>query len=165
MSYPRTIRNFNAFLDGVSYMGLVSMGKLPALKLKTAAHRGAGMDAEYAVDMGMEAMTSELTFDEYSEAPIRLFGSKNRIVLRPAAMGEDDITADTFIFAMGGRISDVNWDDLKPGSESKMKTMMDVDYYSIEKNGQQLVKIDVQNGIRIINGVDQLGELRAAMGL
>ena len=34
MGYPRTIRNFNAFLDGVSYMGLVSTAKLPALKIK-----------------------------------------------------------------------------------------------------------------------------------
>ncbi|SEQ60090.1 hypothetical protein SAMN05428995_105260 [Loktanella sp. DSM 29012] len=165
MSFPRTIRNYNAFLDGVSYMGLVSTGKLPALKIKTAAHRGAGMDAETAVDMGMEAMTTELTFDEWSDAPIRLFGSKNRIVLRPAAMGEDDFAADTFIFAMGGRITDVNWDDLKAGTESKMKAMMDVDFFSIEKNGQQLVKIDVENGVRVIDGVDQLAGIRTAMGL
>ncbi|KQI66876.1 hypothetical protein AN189_18480 [Loktanella sp. 3ANDIMAR09] len=154
MSFPRTIRNYNAFLDGVSYMGLVSTGKLPALKIKTAAHRGAGMDAETAVDMGMEAMTTELTFDEWSDAPIRLFGSKNRIVLRPAAVGEDDFAADTFIFAMGGRITDVNWDDLKAGTESKMKAMMDVDFFSIEKNGQPLVKVDVENGVRVIDGVD-----------
>ncbi|MCB5198604.1 phage major tail tube protein [Loktanella sp. TSTF-M6] len=165
MSFPRTIRNYNAFLDGVSYMGLVSTGKLPALKIKTAAHRGAGMDAETAVDMGMEAMTTELTFDEWSDAPIRLFGSKNRIVLRPAAVGEDDFAADTFIFAMGGRITDVNWDDLKAGTESKMKAMMDVDFFSIEKNGQPLVKIDVENGVRVIDGVDQLAGIRAAMGL
>ena len=165
MGYPRTIRNFNAFLDGVSYMGLVSTAKLPALKIKTAAHRGAGMDAEYGVDMGMEALSSELTFDEFSEAPIRLFGSKNRIVLRPAAMGEDDFSADTWIFALGGRITGVNWDDLKAGTETKMKVMMDVDFYTIEKNADPLVKIDVENGVRVIDGVDQLGAIRAAMGL
>lgn len=31
MAYPRTIRNYNAFVDGVSYAGRVAEAKLPEL--------------------------------------------------------------------------------------------------------------------------------------
>lgn len=165
MSYPRKIRNFNAFLDGISYFGIVSAGKLPALKIKTAAHRGSGMDAEMGVDMGMEAMKSELTFDEFRPEVIKKFGRKERIVMRPAAMGEDDFEADTNIFTIGGRIIENNFDDLGAGSDSKLMIVMDVDFYQIEQNGETLVKIDVENGVRIIGGFDQLASIRQAMGI
>jgi phage tail tube protein FII len=33
MAYPKQIRNFNAFVDGVNYFGRATEGKLPDLKL------------------------------------------------------------------------------------------------------------------------------------
>ena len=44
MAYPRFIRNFNVFIDGVSYFGRAVEAKLPDVKVATSAHRGAGMD-------------------------------------------------------------------------------------------------------------------------
>jgi len=165
MSYPRTIRNYNAFLDGISYFGKTSKAKLPALKIKTAAFRGAGMDAEVAQDQGMEAFQAELTFKEFLPEVIKKFGRKERLVLRPAAQGEDDFTADAWVFTLGGRLTTNEFDDLDPGNQSDMKIMMDVDYYRIEKNGEELVLIDVENGKRVIGGFDQLADIRAAMGV
>jgi P2 family phage contractile tail tube protein len=44
------IRNFNAFLDGVSYAGRALEAKIPELKMQVANHRGAGMDGVASVD-------------------------------------------------------------------------------------------------------------------
>lgn len=165
MSYPRTIRNFNAFVDGISYFGKVSEGKLPDLKIKTAAHRGAGMDGELAIDMGMEALQSSLTFDEWNPAVVKQLGKRTRFVLRPAAMGEDDFVADAWIFTCGGRVTTNEFDALKPGDPSKLKAMLEVDFFRAELNGEELFKIDIENGVRIIGGEDQLASMRSAMGL
>lgn len=165
MSYPRTIRNFNAFLDGTSFIGKVSKGTMPSLKLKTEGYRGAGMDAETAIDMGMEAMQTVLIFTEWVEEAFTNFGTKKRIVLRPVAMGEDDFSVDAFIFTCGGRISGVEPGQLGAGDNSELTLTMDNDFYRIEKNNKELVKIDVENSVRIIDGIDQLADMRTAMGV
>jgi len=165
MSYPRTIRNFNAFLDGRSYFGLVSMAKLPNARLKTAEHRGAGMDAPVAVDMGMEAMQAELTLDEWRPEVVASLGTRIPLVLRPAAMGEDDFEADAWIYTMRIRSAGIETDDLKAGDPSKLKMTGEVDRFKVEQNGQVLIDIDVETGRRVIGGVDQMASLRRAMGI
>lgn len=167
MSYPRVIRNFMAYKDGIGYMGKVSTGKLPAIKLKTEAHRAAGMDGETAIDMGTEAMQTELTFDEYLPEVMTSLGTADRIVLRPAAQARTDAPEDaaSYIFTMGVLNAGLEFDDLKTGEASKMKLTGEVDFLKVEKDGRQLIKIDVVNGIRVIGGVDQLAGIRAAMGL
>ena len=165
MRYPRTIRNFNAFIDGVSYAGRVLEGKLPELKLMTAAHRGGGMDGPVAIDMGMEAMQAELTLAEWPPELIPLFGTRRRMVLRPGAMGEENFEADAYIGTLGGRWSVTNFANLKPGSDMPLKLTLEVDYFSMVRNGEELFEIDIEAGKRIVGGVDQLVELRAAMGL
>jgi len=165
MAYPRTIRNFNAFVDGTSYFGHVDEAKLPPITLNTEAHRGAGMDGPVAIDMGMEGMQSEITFAEWDPALLKSFGRRTRFVMRPGAMGEDDFSADTYIATLGGRISVNGPEDLKAGDKSTLKITMEVDYYRLEKDGEELWEIDIENGVRVIGGVDQLAELRRAMGI
>jgi P2 family phage contractile tail tube protein len=42
---------------------------------------------------------------------------------------------------------------------------MDVRYYRLEINGEQIFEIDLVNGLRVIGGKDQLADIRRAMGL
>lgn len=165
MQYPRTIRNFSSFVDGVSYAGRVTEGKLPELKLQLANHRGGGMDSSVAMDMGMEAMKAELTLAEWPPELIKMFGTRKRLTLRPGAMGEDDFTADAYVATVGGRFTAVNFADLKPGSDTPLKMMVEVDYFRMLKDGDELFEIDVRAGKRVIGDVDQLAGIRAAMGL
>lgn len=165
MAYPRTIRNFAVFIDGLGYFGKCSSGTLPELKLKTEAHRGAGMDGTLAVDMGMEAMTAEMVFAEWAAELIKHFGKRVRATFRAGAMGEDDFEADAYAFEIGGRVSMVGGDELKAGDGASLKLSWEVDYFRVEKDGEVLVEIDVENGKRVIGGEDQLASMRIAMGL
>ncbi|UWQ00860.1 phage major tail tube protein [Aliiroseovarius crassostreae] len=164
MQYPRTIRNFNAFIDGRSYAGLCLEGKLPELKLQLANHRGAGMDGTVAQDMGMEAMKAEITLAEWPSEVITLIGTRKRMTFRPVAKGQEDHTADGFVCTLGGLWASTNFGDLKPGSDSPLKLTLEVDYFRMLKDGEELFEIDIQAGKRVVGGVDQLKELRAKMG-
>jgi P2 family phage contractile tail tube protein len=165
MALPRKIKNFNAFVDGESYFGIATEAKLPQLKVMTEAHRGAGMDGPVGIDMGVEGMTAEITFGEWSPALLKKPGLQQRFVLRPAAAGEVGDGADTIIATIGGLITGTETGDLKPGTDTTLKLMMDVRYYRLEINGEQLVEIDLVNGKRVIGGVDQLADIRRAMGI
>ncbi|MCA3514401.1 MAG: phage major tail tube protein, partial [Rhodobacter sp.] len=92
-------------------------------------------------------------------------GTQQRFVLRPAAAGEVGDGADTIIATVGGLITAAETGDLKPGTDTALKLMMDVRYYRLEINGAQIVEIDLVNGKRVIGGVDQLADIRRAMGL
>jgi len=165
MAYPRTIRNFNAFLDGVSYFGKVTEGTLPVIKLKTEDHRGAGMDGSVPIDVGIDPMSAKLTLVEWPAAALKMVGTRQQLVLRPAAMGEGDFIADAYIATMRGRITLSGGENLKPGDNAPMQVEMGVDYFRLELNGEELHEIDVENAVRRIGGVDQLADMRRAMGL
>lgn len=165
MAFPRTIRNFNAFVDGIGYAGRVTEGMAPVIKLKGEEHRGAGMDAPVTIDMGMEALTTSLTLVEHVPALFAMIGTRQTIVLRPAQMGEEDFEADTIIHTCGGRLMSSDVGTLKAGDTTAIKFEMPTHYYRLEINGETLIEIDVEGGKRLINGTDQLESIRAAMGL
>lgn len=165
MALPRLIKNFNAFHDGISYFGLVIEAKLPAVKIQTEAHRGAGMDGAVGQDVGMEGMTAEMTFAEWSAPILKTLGKKDRFVLRPAMSSASDFSASTIIATLSGLITTSEPGDLKPGTNATLKISMDVQAYKLEVNGEVIFDIDLVNAKRVIGGVDQLAEIRRAMGI
>jgi len=165
MQYPRTIRDYNAFIDGVSYAGRATTSKLPEVKLMLASHRGAGMDGSVSQDMGLEALRAEVELAEWVPDLIKMFGTRQRMTLRPAAMGEDDFSATGFVATLGGRWSVVNFGDLKTGSDVPLKLTLEVDYFRLLAEGDELFEIDILAGKRVVGGVDQLADKRRAMGL
>ncbi len=165
MAFPKYIRNFNAFVDGVSYFGKAATGKLPDVKIQTAAHRGAGMDGPVGIDMGTEGMTAELSFAEWDPVILKKIGTQQRLVFRPAARGEDSFDATPIIATISGLITTQELPELKPGENSVLKMSVDVRYYKLEIDGAQIWEIDLVNGKRVIGGTDQLASIRQAMGL
>lgn len=166
MAYPAKIRNYNAFLDGVSYFGRTTEATLPVAKINTEDHRGAGMNGPVGVDMGTEKMTSKLMFADWPTEVIKLVGFHKRLVLRPAAMQQRDHSAVGYIATIGGLITKAAAEDLKPGQDNPLGLEMDVDYFKLEvTGGEELLEVDIENAVRRVGGVDQLAEVRAAMGL
>jgi P2 family phage contractile tail tube protein len=165
MSFPRTIRNFNVFVDGRSYFGRGVEGTLPAVRVQTMAHRGAGMDGTIGIDVGLEAMSAEATFAEWDPELLKQIGNHRRMVFRPVARGENDVTVDAYIATVGGLFTVNEFGGLQPGNESRLQLTVDVRYYKLEVNGEVVQEIDLENAVRRIGGVDQNAELRRAMGL
>jgi P2 family phage contractile tail tube protein len=76
-----------------------------------------------------------------------------------------DFTASTIIATLSGLITTSEPGDLKPGTKSTLKVVMDVQTYKLELDGEVIFDIDLVNARRVIGGVDQLAELRRAMGV
>lgn len=165
MAFPKTIRNFNVFVDGVSYFGRATEGTLPQPTIQTAAHRGAGMDAPIGIDLGMEGMTAEITLAEWDPALLKKIGRQERFVFRPVAKAEDDETVTGFIATVGGLVTKPEVGTLQGGNLATLKLMLDVRYYKLEVDGEEIWEIDIENGVRRVDGVDQLADIRRAMGI
>ena len=63
-----------------------------------------------------------------------------------------------------GMIRELDHGTWKPGEKLQQKVTVALKYYSYSESGDMIHEIDVENMTRIINGVDMLAEVRAAIG-
>ena len=164
---PRMLKGFTVYIDGRGYIGRVDSAKPPPLSLVTEAYRGAGMDAEIDIDMGMQKLDFSCVLADYDPEVIKLFGlfsADTAIVLRGAFQRQGEAAIPVVIRLQGG-VKSLDRDDWSQGKRANITFLANCNRYSEEINGVKVVDIDILNGVRIIDGVDQLASIRAALGV
>lgn len=165
MAIPRILKNWQAFVNGVGYAGLLPKFEAPEVSRKMEAHRAGGMDGEFEMDMGMEAMTAKLTMDEPIADIISAFADGGgRVQVRGSFVRDNDGSRVAVVQEIGGRWKKINLGDWEAGSKAPIEEEVAVDYYRVNIGGTDVIEIDVVNMIRIIGGVDELEGLRADIG-
>ncbi len=168
MPLPVVLKNFNVYVDGFGFAGLATEVTPPKLTLMTEEHKAGGMDAAADIDMGMEKPSLEFTLAEYNANVIKRFGliagGDVPVTLRGAMQGEAGAVVPLLINARG-LISEIDKGTWKVGDATTMKVAMSLRYYKETHAGAVLVELDIEGMKRIIDGVDQLAEQRAAIGL
>lgn len=163
---PRVLKNFTAYVDGRGYIGRVETVTLPELTINAAEYRGGGMDAPVDLDMGMAKLDAQIVLAEYDTDVIKLFGlfsANTPVVLRGATQRQGEAVVPVVIRMVGGikQLSRAQW---QAGTNSPMTISVNANIYQEISGGETLVDIDVINGKRIIGGVDQLADIRTALG-
>lgn len=165
---PETFYNFNLFVDGTTFAGVATSVTPPKLKIKTDDHRGGGMDAPIKMDMGMEALEASFALSSMRVEVLKFFGLADgeafNSVFRGAWRDQRGKTKST-IMTLRGMLSESDSGDWKPGEKVDAKYTASLSYYKLEVDGQTIHEIDVIAGVRMINGVDQLKDVRQALGM
>ena len=161
-------KNMNCFVDGRGYAGQVDEINPPKLTLKTEEFRAGGMDAPVAVTMGMEKLDADFTLKAYDKNVLALFGVAEGnlvpFVFREALESFDGrITA--VIHTMRGKITEIDPGSSKPGDLPTLKVMLSLTYYKLQHGDSTVMEIDIENMVRVIDGVDALEGQRNALGL
>ena len=162
------LRDINLFVDGRGYAGKVMEFTLPKLTVKTEEYRAGGMDAPVELDMGMEKLECDFSLDSIDAETLKLWGlaegTKPPLTFR-GALQDKDGTVRAVVVRTRGQIKEVDWGSWKPGEKATLKFMAAVDYYKLELGGVTIHEIDIENMIRIVNGVDQVAARRDALGI
>lgn len=164
---PRHLRNFNVMIDGFGFAGRADEVTLPTLSLATEEHRAGGMDAPVDVDMGMELMELSVVISDYDESVISGFGLLGPgvpITLRGAIQRQGEAAQPVVIKMLGG-LKSREVGAFAVGAKQTTTLTYSLRKYSEAINGVEYVNIDIENMVRVINGVDQLASQRAALGL
>ncbi|MFP3614888.1 phage major tail tube protein [Paraburkholderia terricola] len=165
---PETLYNFNVYSDGKGFAGRATQCTLPKLKIKTDDHRAGGMDAPVKVDLGMEALEAAFQMSTMERDVLKFFGLADATAFNGVFRGAfRDIKGATKAVAttFRGMLSEVDGGDWKPGEKVDAKFTVSLTYYKLEIDGAVVHEIDVLGMVRIINGVDQLAEIRKAIGM
>lgn len=161
-------KNLNLFIDGRGMAGQVEEMTPPKLVLKTEEFRAGGMDVPIELTMGMEKLEAEFSLISYDKNVLALFGVSEGnfvpFVLRKALESYDGGVTPVVI-TMRGKIKQIDPGTVKPGEKASLKFSIALNYYKQEHAGEVIYEIDVENMVRIVNGVDALAAQRSALGL
>lgn len=162
------LRNFALSVAGTGYAGNADEVQLPTLAIKTEDFMAGGMDASTAIDMGMEKMELTFKLNDKAAAALATFG----VIGGPdptfnfrGALQNLDGSVSSLLVQARGRTKSIKPTVAKVGARADDEYAVDLNYYSYAVDGSVIHLIDVLNGIRMIDGVDQLANIRAALGL
>ncbi len=164
------LRGFSLFVDGDRYVGKIDELKLPQLEVVEEDFRAGGMDAPMPIDMGTNALRSEFTVSGVDRNVLSKFGLELglRSVVTARGALQDPVTGlvKPVTAIMGGNIRKIDPGTWKAGERATLVVGMSLIHYKLTHTipGVPVIEIDVLAGIRIINGVDQLATIRAAIG-
>lgn len=166
MALPSVLKNFNLFVDGRGYAGRVEEVELPKLTIKTEEYRAGGMDAPVDIDLGMEKLECSFTLAEYDPALFAMWGlvpgNWVNITLR-GGMDKDGVVTPVIV-SLTGRWKELDMGSWKAGEIAKLKIQVSGRYYQLMIGTSAVVHIDLVNMVRLVDGVDHLAAMRAAIG-
>ncbi|WP_053982234.1 phage major tail tube protein [Marinagarivorans algicola] len=170
MAADNLLKNYSVMVDGIGKAGNCGAYKPPVLTIKTTDFQSGDMDMAVPVDDGMEPMEATYSVYGMDEQSHRLFGFVNGsglgVTVRTSYQNRDG-QVKACVDELRGTITGVERDEQTTGSqkEKMTKVTMKLQYYRSVFDGQELVEIDAINGVRKLGGVDQLANIRSAMGL
>lgn len=162
--------NFEVYEDSVNFLGIASVN-LPNLSWLTASINGAGIagNVEVPIIGHTDAMTTTLNFRNMTQEAIRLWEPRrHNLDLRIAREDEDtvsgllDVTRLKHILVCVPKT--LNGGTIAPASPGDGSIELATHYFATWINGKKMTEVDPLNYIGIVNGVDYLAEVRAALG-
>lgn len=169
MALPNSLKNFNAFNDGKSFMGIIEEIKLPKLSRKMDEFRGGGMDGPVEIDLGQEKLEIEQICGGFVVDAYRAYGmtkAAGTLIRFAGAYQRDDTgTVQAVEVVVRGRHKEIDPGDGKGGDRGKMTIKSALSYYKLTVDGEEIVEIDLLSFIFKVNGVDMMAKQRSAIGL
>lgn len=169
MALPNTLKNFNAFNDGMSFMGVIEEVKLPKLSRKFEDFRGGGMDGPIDIDVGQEKLEIEQVCGGFVVDAYKAFGITKAagVLIRFAGAYQRDDTGATQAveIIVRGRHKEIDPGDAKGGDKGKTTIKSSLTYYKLTVDNKEVLEIDLLSFLFKVDGTDMLEAQRKAIGL
>lgn len=160
------LRNCICIADGVKIASSTTL-RLPKIKMKTEKEYFGGSDGESESEYGLQAMDAMVKVGAIEP------GLSKQTALKPgayksyrfngAAVGERSSSVISVRVRILGKIADLDAGDWKHGARSEWDHRLIVKAYKLMIGNEVIHDIDPENFIRIVDGVDQLAEIRDAL--
>ena len=166
---PRTLKNFNTFVDMHNWAGVAESITIPKITKKTDDYRGAGMIGDVALSMGYEKLEGEVTYAGFdvkqyrqlgvcgtSDLPVRFVGIYER---------QDNCTTQNVEIYMRGQALELDPGDTKNGERTEITITYNFTYYRMEVDGVIEVELDFIRGIERFGDSNLVADIKKLLGL
>lgn len=168
MAARDVLKNLNLWVDGRGQAGQLQEYNPPKLTLQTEEARMGGMDVPIDLTMGMEKLVADFTLIGYDKDVLALFGVVEGAFVPLTVRGaleSFDGTVTPVVHTMRGKITELDKGTWTPGQPAPLKGTMSLVYYKEQHGSTVIHEIDVENMVRVVNGVDALAKIRSALGM
>lgn len=168
MALPRKLRNYLLFNDGAAYIGEVFEVILPKLQRKMEEYQAGGMTGPIKLDFGMQGLELQWTAAGYIRDVFAQWGAgtHDAVQLRFAgALQGDDGLVGQLEVVVRGRHEEIDSGTAKAADKTELKIKTTLSYYQLRIDNMPVIEIDLVNMVEIVDGVDRLAEIRAALGI
>ena len=162
--------NFAVYEDSTEFLGMAEV-TLPEITRLTAEINGNGLNGTVNAPIigHVEAMTATLNVRVPTKEQYSLFENRNHTLDLRAAQQQRDATTGIIKTVAVKHVLIVAPTKLSPGKLSPAATAdgsgeYSVSYYATYIDGKKVLEIDLLNCIAIINGKDELADVRKALG-
>ena len=166
---PRTLKNFNVFVDTHSWAGVAESVTIPKITKKTEDFRAAGMIGDIALALGYEKLEGEVVYAGFdvkqyrqlgvcgtSDLPVRFVGMYQR---------QDNCTSQIVEIYTLGQAIELDPGDSKNGEKTEIKMSYNYTYYRMEVDGVVEVELDFINGTERFGETDVAKSIKELLGL
>lgn len=166
---PRTLKNFNVFVDTHSWAGVAESVTIPKITKKTEDFRGAGMIGDVALSMGYEKLEGEVVYAGFDVKQYRQLGvcGTSDLPVRFVGMYErqDNCTSQIVEIYTRGQAIELDPGDSKNGEKTEIKMSYNYTYYRMEVDGVVEVELDFINGVERFGETDVAKSIKELLGL
>jgi P2 family phage contractile tail tube protein len=168
MSITYVLRKFIVYVDGFGKLGEGENCKLPVMEVTTEDFRGGGMDTPIKIDLVTTPLVMEFklsSFDPQVYTKWGLYpGQEIQYTVR-GSLAHQDGNPFAAIAGCRGNLHKVESDNFEPNRKVMHTFTVNLTYYKLTVGESPIYEIDIINGRRIVNGVDQLRPDHIALGL
>ena len=166
---PRTLKNFNVFVDTHSWAGVAESVTIPKITKKTEDFRGAGMIGDVSLSMGYEKLEGEVVYAGFDVKQYRQLGvcGTSDLPVRFVGMYErqDNCTSQIVEIYTRGQAIELDPGDSKNGEKTEIKMSYNYTYYRMEVDGVVEVELDFINGVERFGETDVAKNIKELLGL
>lgn len=166
---PRTLKNFNVFVDTHSWAGVAESVTIPKITKKTEDYRGAGMIGDIALSFGYEKLEGEVVYAGFDVKQYRQLGvcGTSDLPVRYVGMYErqDNCTTQIVEIYTRGQAIELDPGDSKNGEKTEIKMSYNYTYYRMEVDGVVEVELDFINGVERFGETDLAQSIKDLLGL
>lgn len=161
---PNTLRNFNAFVEGVSFAGETNELKPPLIGEDVIEHLAGGMGGPEDIPTGfMKKMELEATFDGLTATMLAQLGNEDAsITFRGGYSNGGDVTAVEI--QTRGFYRETDLGSMKPKDKGATKVMATLHYCKMRIGSDLEIEVSTRDRIYAINGVNKFAAINAAIG-
>jgi len=165
------ITNANCYVDGNSFLGQVEEATLPDIKKVMAEHKALGMVGKVEFPSGIDKMEAKMKFNSiYPDAmkAAAAFTKAVKIQLRSNVevyQGGDKTSEKPYVVFMTGQFTNLPAGGFKAMENVEVEMNLSVTAIRIEFDRVELLNYDANANIYIVDGVDQLADYRANLGI
>ena len=163
------LRDFTLTLPGRGVVGECPRVTPPVLQVIRENVEIAGRDAPIELPVGIQPLVMSFEITGVNSDALGLWGLQQgegtTVILRGAVADESGALTAVEIEVTGevDKVDEQSWERRRPGNT--MIEMRRITYYKRTDAGEELIEIDIPNGIRIVDGTDQLAGQRSLIGI